>query len=72
MLLCAGVEDAMGVENRGVLYALWTYQAQAADELSFKEGDMVTILQKPEGSDWWLAALYDREGWVPNNYFGVR
>lgn len=68
----SGVEEAMGAENSGVLYALWTYPAQAADELNFKEGDMVTILQKPEGSDWWWASLCGREGFVPNNYFGVR
>ncbi|XP_029027901.1 relA-associated inhibitor [Betta splendens] len=66
-----GVEEAMGVENSGVLYALWSYPAQAPDELSFKEGDMVTILQKPEGSDWWWASLCGREGLVPSNYFGL-
>ncbi|KAG9348372.1 hypothetical protein JZ751_002107 [Albula glossodonta] len=66
-----GVEDAMGVENSGVLYALWGYPAQAPDELSFKEGDMVTILEKPEGVDWWWASLCGREGFVPNNYFGL-
>lgn len=70
--MVSGVEEAMGLENSGVLYALWNYPAQAADELSFKEGDMVTILQKPEGSDWWWASLCGREGFVPNNYFGVR
>lgn len=62
----------MGVENSGVLYALWSYPAQAPDELSFKEGDMVTILKKPEGADWWWASLCGREGLVPSNYFGVR
>uniref|UniRef100_A0A3Q3J9E9 SH3 domain-containing protein n=1 Tax=Monopterus albus TaxID=43700 RepID=A0A3Q3J9E9_MONAL len=66
-----GVEEAMGVENSGVLYALWSYPAQAADELGFKEGDMVTILQKPEGSDWWWASLCGKEGFVPKNYFGL-
>ncbi|XP_068601485.1 relA-associated inhibitor [Brachionichthys hirsutus] len=66
-----GVEESMGVENSGVLYALWSYPAQAADELSFREADMVTILQKPEGSDWWWASLCGREGFVPNNYFGL-
>ncbi|KAK3547894.1 hypothetical protein QTP70_000350 [Hemibagrus guttatus] len=65
-----GVEEAMGVDNSGVLYALWSYPAQTNDELSFKEGDMVTILQKPEGMDWWWASLCGREGFVPNNYFG--
>ncbi|XP_026990809.2 relA-associated inhibitor [Tachysurus fulvidraco] len=66
-----GVEEAMGVEKSGVVYALWSYPAQTHDELSFKEGDMVTILQKPEGMDWWWASLYGREGLVPNNYFGL-
>ncbi|KAL4647690.1 relA-associated inhibitor [Arapaima gigas] len=66
-----GVEEAMGVENSGVLYALWSYPAQAPDELSFREGDMVTILQKPEGANWWWASLCGREGFVPNNYFGL-
>ncbi|XP_056126187.1 relA-associated inhibitor isoform X2 [Rhinichthys klamathensis goyatoka] len=66
-----GVEEAMGVENSGVVYALWGYPAQTPDELSFREGDMVTILQKPEGVDWWWASLCGREGFVPNNYFGL-
>ncbi|XP_062328398.1 relA-associated inhibitor [Osmerus eperlanus] len=66
-----GVEEAMGVENSGVVYALWGYSSQAPDELSFKEGDMVTILQKPEGVDWWWASLCGREGFIPNNYFGL-
>lgn len=66
-----GVEEAMGKDNSGVLYALWSYPAQAPDELSFKDGDMVTILQKHEGSDWWWASLCGREGFVPNNYFGL-
>ncbi|XP_029303130.1 relA-associated inhibitor [Cottoperca gobio] len=65
------MEEAMGVENSGVLYALWSYPAQAADELSFKEGDMITILQKAEVADWWWASLCGREGFVPNNYFGL-
>ncbi|XP_059420818.1 relA-associated inhibitor-like isoform X2 [Carassius carassius] len=66
-----GVEEKMGVDNSGVVYAIWGYPAQAPDELSFKEGDMVTILQKPEGVDWWWASLCGREGFVPNNYFGL-
>ncbi|XP_028818461.1 relA-associated inhibitor [Denticeps clupeoides] len=66
-----GVEEAMGVEKSGVLYALWGYPAQAPDELSFREGDMVTILKKPEAVDWWWASLCGREGLVPNNYFGL-
>ncbi|KAI1903746.1 hypothetical protein AGOR_G00030390 [Albula goreensis] len=66
-----GVEEAMGVENDGVLYALWGYTAQAADELSFQEGDAVTIKNKQEGEEWWWASLGNREGFVPNNYFSL-
>ncbi|CAL8236132.1 unnamed protein product [Arctogadus glacialis] len=65
------VEEAMGADNSGVVYALWSYQGQAADELGFNEGDMVTILQKAQGVNWWWASLCGREGFVPNNYFGV-
>ncbi|XP_054651304.1 relA-associated inhibitor isoform X2 [Dunckerocampus dactyliophorus] len=66
-----GMEEVMGIENSGVLYALWSYPAQAPDELSFREGDMVTILQKHNASDWWWASLCGREGFVPSNYFGL-
>ncbi|KAJ3591293.1 hypothetical protein NHX12_009239, partial [Muraenolepis orangiensis] len=60
----AGVEEAMGADNSGVIYALWNYPAQAADELSFREGDMVTVLQRPDGVDWWWASLCGREGFL--------
>ncbi|MBN3313019.1 IASPP inhibitor, partial [Atractosteus spatula] len=66
-----GAEQAMGVENSGVLYALWGYQAQAPDELSFREGDMVTILRREGPESWWWASLCGREGYVPSNYFGL-
>ncbi|XP_064208565.1 relA-associated inhibitor-like [Anguilla rostrata] len=66
-----GVEEAMGAENGGVLYALWGYPAQAPDELSFREGDAVAIRKKQEGSEWWWASLGNREGFVPSNYFAL-
>ncbi|KAJ3589991.1 hypothetical protein NHX12_007948 [Muraenolepis orangiensis] len=52
----------MAADNSGVLNALWSYPAQAANELSFREGDMGTILQRPDGVDWWWASLCSREG----------
>ncbi|XP_061104837.1 relA-associated inhibitor-like [Conger conger] len=66
-----GVEEAMGVENGGVLYALWEYPAQAPDELSFLEGDTVTVKNKQGGAEWWRASLGNREGFVPSNYFAL-
>ncbi|KAI4833392.1 hypothetical protein KUCAC02_016298 [Chaenocephalus aceratus] len=33
-----GVQEKMGVMNRGVVYALWDYEAQSEDELGFQRG----------------------------------
>ncbi|XP_073498187.1 relA-associated inhibitor isoform X1 [Phyllobates terribilis] len=66
------VEHCMGETQSGVVYALWDYTAEFADELSVREGDTVTVLRKDgEGGTWWWAALCGREGYVPRNYFGM-
>ncbi|XP_050170154.1 relA-associated inhibitor [Myiozetetes cayanensis] len=67
------VEQGMGVLNSGVVYALWDYSAEFGDELSFREGEPVTVLrrQPPEELDWWWGSLYGHEGYVPRNYFGL-
>lgn len=63
----------MGLMNNGVVYALWDYSAEFSDELSFREGEPVTVLRRDgqEELDWWWASLYGQEGYVPKNYFGV-
>ncbi|KAG8448466.1 hypothetical protein GDO86_015525 [Hymenochirus boettgeri] len=62
----------MGEAQSGVIYALWDYSAEFADELSLREGDSVTVLRKDgEGGTWWWASLCGREGYVPRNYFGL-
>ncbi|XP_033882577.1 relA-associated inhibitor-like isoform X1 [Acipenser ruthenus] len=66
-----GAEESMGVQNSGVLYALWDYTPCNSDELPFREGDMVTILQRDDEGGWWWASLCGREGFVPRNYFGL-
>lgn len=76
-LLCvfnvAGVQEKMGIMNKGVIYGLWDYEAQNDDELSMKEGDCMTILRREdeEEIEWWWARLNDREGYVPRNLLGV-
>ncbi|XP_041428006.1 protein phosphatase 1 regulatory subunit 13 like L homeolog isoform X3 [Xenopus laevis] len=66
------VGQCMGEAQSGVVYALWDYSAEFADELSLKEGDTVTVLRKDgEGGSWWWASLCGREGYVPRNYFGL-
>ncbi|NXG54263.1 ASPP2 protein, partial [Hemiprocne comata] len=68
-----GVQEKMGIMNKGVIYGLWDYEAQNDDELSIKEGDCMTILRREDEDEieWWWARLNDKEGYVPRNLLGV-
>uniref|UniRef100_G3U856 Protein phosphatase 1 regulatory subunit 13B n=1 Tax=Loxodonta africana TaxID=9785 RepID=G3U856_LOXAF len=68
-----GVQEKLGVMNKGMVYALWDYEAQNSDELSFHEGDAITVLRRKDESEseWWWARLGDREGYVPKNLLGL-
>jgi hypothetical protein len=55
--------------------AVYDYQPQADNELEIKEGELLYILEKDTGDDWWKAkkravAEDDDEpvGLIPNNY----
>ena len=47
--------------------------AESQDELSFRQGDIVTVVQKDFNNqvDWWLCELRGKVGMVPANYFEV-
>ncbi|XP_069590565.1 apoptosis-stimulating of p53 protein 1 isoform X3 [Ranitomeya imitator] len=68
-----GVQEKLGVMNKGLVYCLWDYEAQNPDELSFREGDAITILRRKDEveTDWWWARLNDKEGYVPKNLLGL-
>nr|XP_019940116.1 PREDICTED: apoptosis-stimulating of p53 protein 1-like isoform X3 [Paralichthys olivaceus] len=68
-----GVQEKLGVMNKGLVYALWDYTAQQADELSFSEGDGLTVLRRRDETEteWWWARLNDREGYIPRNLMGL-
>ncbi|KAM4772831.1 apoptosis-stimulating of p53 protein 2 isoform 2-T2 [Rhinophrynus dorsalis] len=68
-----GVQEKMGIMNRGVIYALWDYEAENDDELSLKEGDCMTVLRREDEDEdeWWWARLHDKEGYVPRNLLGL-
>ena len=59
--------------NRGVVYGLWDYEVEAEDELSFREGDCMTILRREDQEEmqWWWASCGDKEGYIPRNLLGV-
>jgi len=50
-----------------VARALYPYTGQTAEELSFQENDMITILKKDPGG-WWEGELKGKRGWIPANY----
>uniref|UniRef100_A0A3B5M2C0 Uncharacterized protein n=1 Tax=Xiphophorus couchianus TaxID=32473 RepID=A0A3B5M2C0_9TELE len=68
-----GVQEKMGIMNRGVVYALWDYTPENPDELSFREGDCMTIVRREDEDeiDWWWARLGDMEGYIPRNLLGL-
>ncbi|KAM8916783.1 apoptosis-stimulating of p53 protein 1-like isoform 4-T4 [Spinachia spinachia] len=68
-----GVQEKMGVMNKGLVYALWDYTGQRADELSFGEGDALSVLRRRDDTEteWWWARLNDREGYAPRNLLGL-
>ncbi|XP_075763784.1 unconventional myosin-Ie-like isoform X2 [Pelodiscus sinensis] len=47
--------------------ALYAYDAQDTDELSFNANDLIDILRE-ESSGWWHGRLRGREGLFPGNY----
>ncbi|XP_045069318.1 apoptosis-stimulating of p53 protein 2-like isoform X2 [Coregonus clupeaformis] len=66
-----GVQEKMGIMNRGVVYALWDYEAEDDDELAFQEGDCMTVLRREDEIEWWWARCGDREGYIPRNLLGL-
>ncbi|XP_035385955.1 apoptosis-stimulating of p53 protein 2a isoform X2 [Electrophorus electricus] len=68
-----GVQEKMGIMNRGVVYALWDYESKEDDELQFSEGDCMTVLRREDEDEveWWWARMGDREGYIPRNLLGL-
>ena len=68
-----GVQEKMGIMNRGVVYGLWDYGNENLDELAFREGDCMTIIRREDEDEveWWWARAGDAEGYIPRNLLGV-
>ncbi|KAJ3100884.1 Osteoclast-stimulating factor 1 [Phlyctochytrium planicorne] len=58
-----------GKKEIAVVRALYAYQAQNPDELSFDEGSVLYVLNKDD-ANWWKCRCEDKEGLVPANYVG--
>ena len=61
----------LGRENNGVVYTLFSRQAKDADELSFTDGEQLTILHRSDEEQWWLAENgKGKQGLVPCTFLG--
>uniref|UniRef100_A0A8C0Y5W7 Tumor protein p53 binding protein, 2a n=1 Tax=Cyprinus carpio carpio TaxID=630221 RepID=A0A8C0Y5W7_CYPCA len=69
-----GVQEKMGIMNRGVVYGLWDYESEQDDELSFREGDCMTVLRREDEdeTEWWWVRSASGEGYVPRNLLGQK
>ncbi|KAM9848171.1 apoptosis-stimulating of p53 protein 2a isoform 2-T2 [Aulostomus maculatus] len=68
-----GVQEKMGIMNRGVVYGLWDYVGENPDEQSFREGDCMTIIRREDEDEieWWWARMGDTDGYIPRNLLGL-
>lgn len=49
------------------MLALYSYQANSSDELSFHKGSVISLISKEE-ADWWKGELNGQTGLFPSNY----
>uniref|UniRef100_A0A3P9A855 Breast cancer anti-estrogen resistance protein 1 n=1 Tax=Esox lucius TaxID=8010 RepID=A0A3P9A855_ESOLU len=63
------VTGLVSVSNNVLAKALYDNVAESPDELSFRKGDILTVLERDtQGLDgWWLCSLHGRQGIVPGN-----
>uniref|UniRef100_A0A671SZ73 Spermatogenesis-associated protein 13-like n=1 Tax=Sinocyclocheilus anshuiensis TaxID=1608454 RepID=A0A671SZ73_9TELE len=51
--------------------ALWDHVTMEEQELAFKAGDVIRVLDVQE-QDWWWGAVGDRKAWFPSSFVRVR
>lgn len=68
-LICPVCSHLSLVFQNVLAKALYDNVAESPDELSFRKGDIMTVLERDtQGLDgWWLCSLHGRQGIVPGN-----
>ena len=72
-VIFSGIQEKLGILNSGRVSAVYDYEAQNTDELTFRMGDELVVLRKGDDyeREWWWSRLSDHEGYVPRNLLGV-
>ena len=52
--------------------ALYNFDASGGDELSFRKGDVLKVLNMEDDKHWFRAELNGREGLIPKNYIQMK
>ncbi len=53
------------------MQAIYSYSAVHSDELSFNEGDILSLHELADGGAWWKASFRGNKGLAPGNYVEV-
>lgn len=65
------LEDESEVDGHQIYYALYSFDARCANELTISANQRLRILEFKDmngNSDWWLGEAEGRRGYVPSNY----
>ncbi|XP_052892395.1 uncharacterized protein LOC128300397 isoform X2 [Anopheles moucheti] len=68
------IQEKLGILNNGEVHAVFAYESQQPDELSFFVNDKLTIIRKGDEAErewWWARNTLAKEGYVPRNLLGL-
>ncbi|KFB45534.1 AGAP012439-PA-like protein [Anopheles sinensis] len=68
------IQEKLGILNTGEVYAVFSYESQQPDELSFYVNDKLIIIRKGDEAErewWWARDSTGSEGYVPRNLLGL-
>lgn len=61
--------ESSSSNNASFVTALYDFEAQTAEDISFKAGDRIQIVQKTDQvNDWWIGMIRGKTGQFPGNY----
>ncbi|XP_041448949.1 apoptosis-stimulating of p53 protein 1 isoform X2 [Drosophila obscura] len=68
------IQEKLGILHNGDVYAVFSYEAQNGDELSFRVNEPLIVLRKGDDAEnewWWARNAIGEEGYVPRNLLGL-